>query len=52
MAWAGVEHYKRGMTEPPPPVGEPEDARVQTPNLSRFTIHLHVTLHNLSLLHI
>ncbi|KAG0566198.1 hypothetical protein M758_7G042000 [Ceratodon purpureus] len=26
VAWAGVEHYNRGMTQPPPPIDEPLDA--------------------------
>lgn len=28
VAWAGVEHYKRGIIDPPPPVDEPDDVRL------------------------
>ena len=29
VAWAGVEHYNRGMTQLPPPIDEPLDAWVR-----------------------
>lgn len=28
VAWAGIEHYNRGMTQPPPPIDETSDCWV------------------------
>ena len=40
VAWAGVEHYNRGMIDPPPPIDEPLDAWVNNVTLCSQNIYL------------
>lgn len=37
VAWAGIEHFRMGRFDPPPPANEPEDALVCFPTFISLT---------------
>lgn len=38
IAWAGIEHFRMGRYDPPPPACEPDDAVVRL----SFTFHMYI----------
>lgn len=38
IAWTGIEHFRMGRFDPPPPADEPDDAMVSLIFMSLFVI--------------